>query len=242
MALLVLMYHRAQRGPFGNAPEMLDAHFATIAQTCHVVLPGEPCRADRLNACLTFDDAYYDFAVEVLPRLEKHRLRAVLAVPTGCVAEATAHAASDRLVVAADDAFRPGNAHAFCTWTELEAIARTGLVAFAAHGHAHVALDQPGADLAREIEASGNQLEQRLACPVSTFVFPYGRYSRAALRRATRRYRTVFRIGGASNRDWRHQPVYRVNADNLRAADEPFRRGRLLAYRTRSIWNRLRGR
>jgi len=242
MTLLVPMYHRARAERHGNAPEVLDAHFAAIAERAHVVVPGQPCRPDRLSVCLTFDDAYFDFRAIVVPLLQKHGLRAVLAVPAGCILDGTSRSSPERLNLATEDAFRPGNGHGFCTWPELFEIAQTDCVAFAAHGFHHVRLDDPAANLEEEIDRPAEVLQRRLGCEVTSFVFPYGRYNRQSLARATARYRHVFRIGGASNDGWRRQPLYRVTADNLVSPTDLVASSRLLRFRARRVWNRLRGR
>src|SRR5207253_3666710 len=87
MNLLVLMYHRARAGRHGNDPAMLEKHFRHIAANYRNVLPGDALDANRLNVCLTFDDAYFDFYATVYPLLMRHQLRAVLAVPPLVVRE-----------------------------------------------------------------------------------------------------------------------------------------------------------
>jgi peptidoglycan/xylan/chitin deacetylase (PgdA/CDA1 family) len=242
MSLLALMYHRAQPGPHGNDPALLDAHFAHIAAHCACVLPGDPLDAQRLNVCLTFDDATYDFYAVVHPLLEKHGLRAVLAVPPIVVTENAAAPPATRLRSAAAADWRHPDYDGFCTWGELRQLAHSGRVAIAAHGFTHCRLDEPGADLHTEIVASKRLLAARLDCPVDSFVFPYGRFSPAALACARENYRHAFRIGGADNPGWDRPLLYRVTADNLRTPAAPFTARRRTAQRARRYWNRLRGR
>ncbi|MEO5959232.1 MAG: polysaccharide deacetylase family protein [Opitutaceae bacterium] len=242
MSLLILMYHRARAGRHGNAPEMLDAHFAHIARRHACVLPGEPLNSARLNVCLTFDDAYFDFYAIVFPLLGKHSLRAVLAVPPIVVSEHAVESPAERLRVEADVNSSQSNPGGFCTWTELHEMTQSGRVMVAAHGFTHCRLDRETADLHKEIAGPQNLLAARLGQPVDTFVFPYGRFTRAALTRVRRTYRYAFRIGGADNRGWAGSPLYRVDADRMSAADALFTTARRNGYRVRYLWNRLRGR
>jgi peptidoglycan/xylan/chitin deacetylase (PgdA/CDA1 family) len=242
MTLLALMYHRAQAGPHGNTPEMLDAHFAHIAQHCRCVRPGERLSADRLNVCLTFDDGYFDFYAIVYPLLKKHALRAVLAVPPVVVHEQTSIPFEARLSSAPDVNYNHPNYGGFCTWTELREMAHSPEVSIAAHGFTHCRLDREGADLHTEIVVPQSLLSSRLDRPIDTFVFPYGRFSPAALSCAQKIYRHAFRIGGADNPDWDRQLLYRVDADRLTSPHAPFTAARRARYRARYLWNRLRQR
>lgn len=241
MRLLVLMYHRARAGRHGNTPSRLDAHFAHIAHHHRCVLPGEPLDPTQLNVCLTFDDGYYDFYVHVRPLLQTHGLRALLAIPPALILESTGHSAAERLEIDADTAFARPERAGFCTWEELRVLASEGIVRFAAHGQTHRRLDNPEVDLSAEITDPKTELIRNLDVPVESFVFPFGRYSPRALQAARARYRHVFRIGGASNREW-SRLLYRVDADEMTSPTALFAPSRLLAYRARRWWNRSRGR
>jgi peptidoglycan/xylan/chitin deacetylase (PgdA/CDA1 family) len=242
MSLLVLMYHRARAGQHGNSAAMLDAHFAHIAAHHRVVLPGEPLAGDRLNVCLTFDDAFFDFHAIALPLLRKHNLRALLAVVPGLIRENTGATRQERLNAGTRASLaRPDNG-AFCTWGELQEVAASGRVMFAAHGFTHQPLDAPGSNHELEIDTPRTVLSSRLGRSVESFVLPYGRFTRTVLQFARERYRHVFRIGGALNRSWEGQVLYRVGADRLSSPQGLFSPGRLLQYRVRGFWNRCRQR
>lgn len=236
MSLLALMYHRARSGPHGNSPAMLDAHFAHIAANYTCVLPGDKLDPARLNVCLTFDDASYDFYAVVFPLLAKHNLRALLAVPPVVVSERVGLESNIRLLVEPD--FTDGTGH--CTWSELREITRSGLVAIASHGFTHRALDEPTVDLHTEIVASKLLLSARLGCPVDSFVFPYGRFSPWALHMVQQHYTHAFRIGGGDNLNWKQPLLYRVDADRLASPTAPFRPASRFRQRARHSWNRLR--
>ncbi|MEO6244513.1 MAG: polysaccharide deacetylase family protein [Opitutaceae bacterium] len=240
MSLLVLMYHRASAGRFGNSPAMLDAHFQHIATNYPTVMPGEPLQPQTPNVCISFDDGYYDFYARIFPLLQRHKLRALLAIPSSVIFERTDAPESRRLEQSNQESFNHPSQGGFCTWPELEEMAASGHVTVAAHGFTHRALDDPKADLNTEVHAPKTILGSRLDQKIESFVFPFGRFSRPALFEARQRYRYVFRIGGALNRHWESRVLYRIDADEMTAPSALFRRDNLTRYQTRFLWNRLR--
>ena len=229
MSLMVLMYHRARQGPLGNSPEMLDAHFAHIASNYACVLPGEALDTQRLNVCLSFDDAYADFYSEVYPRLVRYGLRAVLAVSAGLIAPC---------LMAVPGQVLDGP---LCSWRQLRDMSKSGVVCIAAHGYLHGKLDEEQTDLEREVDLPQAVLAEAIGQRVDTIVFPYGRFSDQALARAQWRYSHFFRIGGAENEDWTGL-TYRISADEMSSPTSVFSWQRRLSYRMRYRWNRLRSR
>lgn len=183
--LLILMYHKAGFSKRSNSPAMLDEHFAAIKRY-PIVLPGQPLTSG-LNLCLTFDDATADFADIIYPLLQKHNLPALLAVPT----------------VLLDT---PG----YCSWSALQAMN----VTFASHTHTHANL-KTATNLTYELTHSKMLLEDKLGQPIDTFVFPFGAYSKQAIKEAKKHYSYLMRIGGAYNFSWNDPLLYRVSADNL---------------------------
>lgn len=242
MRLLVLMYHRARAGRHGNPPDMLDAHFGELARRTRNVMPGEPLDPRRLNVCVTFDDGTFDFCDVVFPLLRKHGLRALLAVPPRFVQERADASAAVRSALESDTAFAAPERGGFCTWPELKEMSASGHVQVAAHGFSHCRLDADNVDVAAEIDGAGDRIAARLERPVEAFVFPFGRFSRRTRDAALRRYRYVFRIGGAMNRNWSRRVLYRVDADRMATPTSLLSGGRVAAYRARYFWNRLRGR
>ena len=177
MSLLVFMYHRASAGRHGNDAAILDRHFALLARDHPCVLPGEALPARRLSVCLTFDDAYVDFYATVHPLLQKHGLRALLAVPVAAIRDRHDAPLKARLALCASR--RPdGASAAHCTWQELADMAATGVVAMAAHGYSHTALDRADADLDAEIvrpkailaARTGSSVDRCRPCTVSRSV------------------------------------------------------------------------
>ena len=240
--LLVLMFHRVW--PTGDAtpPDELATLFEDIAARRHCVMPGEPLRSDRLNVCLTFDDAYFDFHHTVLPLLRRYGLRALLAVPSGLIPEVMHAPAAERLVAGGDASNPEYVTPALCTWRELQEIAESGLVEIAAHGRTHRRLDGVNCDLEREIISDGALLAQRLRVRVENFVFPYGQFSPEALACVRANYRHAFRIGKASNTGWDEGVLYRIAGRGVGDPDAFFSSVALRRWRWRRWWNRLRGR
>lgn len=240
MSLLVFAYHRAAAGPYGNDPTVLDAHFGHIARHHRCVLPGEALDSVKINVCLSFDDATFDFYAVVFPLLKKHGLRALLAISPGFVRERIEAPAEERLREPTDAADAHPSRGGFCTWPELRELADSGRVAIAAHGYTHCPLDRPGSDLLAEISIPQSLLAARLGQPVESFVFPYGRFSPAALRAVRDTYRYAIRLGGSDNRGWNRRLIYRIGADRMESPDACFNPTRLAAYRIRYFWNRIR--
>lgn len=238
MTLLVLKFHRAR--PAGaSSPEILDRVFQHVVRHCHCVLPGEPLEARKINVCLTFDDAYYDFYHTVFPRLREHGLKALLAVPVGLCPESTDYSAEERLDLLDkfEMPYRPFAS--FCTWTELGELAQSGCVGFAAHGMDHIALDGDDVDLQREIVEPKHVLKQRLGAEVASYIFPYGRTTRRAWRLVQDHYRYAFTDGHATNRGWDAQRLHRVAVSHFSDPIEIFTSARLRQLRWRGVWNQL---
>jgi peptidoglycan/xylan/chitin deacetylase (PgdA/CDA1 family) len=242
MSLLVLMFHRARSGRHGNAPEMLDAHFAHLAHRAKNVLPGESLTAGALNICVTFDDGYYDFHATVFPLLRKHQLRALLAIPPHFIRDEVTTPSAERMRMEIEPAFAEPERGGFCTWPELKEMVQSGHVTVAAHGLTHRRLDAADVDLTREIDEPGRILRERVGGTVDSFVYPFGRCTPAVIERTRRSYRHVFRIGGAINRSWDQRVLYRVDADAMEGPWSLLEPRGLLFYRARYLWNRVRGR
>ncbi len=243
--LLILAYHRAVIGRYGNAPQVLRAHFSYIRDRFPVVVPGDPLDPKRLNLCLTFDDAFVDFYLHVFPLLREFSLRAVLAAPTAFILENTALAPEERLSVSHEDAmtgevFR--DKAPFCTWREIREMAAGGLVHIASHSHFHSNLIDPAADLELEIRRSKSILEENLNAQVSTFVYPYGKVNGEVHHAVHRHYPYAMRLGSALNRDWApsNQPLCRVPADGAPNIDRLLHWNRLLSYRLKRVANSVR--
>jgi hypothetical protein len=240
MTLLVLTYSRANAIEAGNSVEMLDAHFEYIAANCQAVLPGEPLSSDRLSVCICLQGGFYDQYAHIVPLLRGHRLKAVLAIAPGTIRDRVTASRVERLATGSADASTYSGADAFCTWSELEEIARSWDIVFAAYGYTARPLNDPDADLETEIHVPRTLISTRLGVRVNSFMFPFGRCTRPAIEEARTAYEYTFGNGSAANGDWHQRVLHTISADNLKHPSEPFEAGRLLYYRSRRLWKRLK--
>jgi peptidoglycan/xylan/chitin deacetylase (PgdA/CDA1 family) len=240
--LLSLFYHRIGKGKWANSPEMIEAHLTQIAASYRTVFPLEPLSFFEVALCLVFDDAYFDVYHYVFPLLKKLGLKAVIAVPTSLIQERTALSAETRLSVPTKEAMSTPQLCPFCTWEELNEMVKSGHVQIASHSHTHCPLSSDGIDLDLEIWGSKAKIEQKLGVEVNAFVYPLGKFSRGLQKKVSQCYPLAMRIGTAWNLGWGSGLIYRVLADHLEAADEPFRWSRWLRYSWFYALNRSRGR
>lgn len=198
-----LMLHGVGSGKHENPLPMLDALFAHIKKYPSV-LPGDPLQKG-LNVCLTFDDARTDFYTDVLPLLRKHKLKALLAVPTSFVGKPN-----------------------YCSWAMLKECVKSGHVAIASHSHTHPNMLN-GYDES-ELLLSKKLLEENLGIPVDTFVYPYGRCNAAICADVARIYRYSMRIGSGYAKTW-GPLMMRIPADQLKTPTSLFAPHRRLRWR-----------
>lgn len=158
---------------------------------------------------LTFDDGFADFYSQALPVLESNSFTATLYVCTAFVGE------TSRWLQREGEAGRP-----MLTWEQLSDISARG-VECGAHGHTHSALDAMSARQARqEILRPRQILEDKLACRISGFAYPFGYYSQAV--------RQIVRDCGYSS-------ACAVRYALSSTGDDPFALARLIVTRNMDI-------
>ncbi|WP_194848573.1 polysaccharide deacetylase family protein [Candidatus Neptunochlamydia vexilliferae] len=238
--LLALLYHKIGNGKYANSLEKLEEHFAFIASHYPTVHPGE--KLASTSVCLTFDDAFFDFYHLIFPLLQKYHLKALLAVPTAYIPENTPLSPEERLdkVATFPDKAPPIPSPAFCTWEELKKLAASPLIQIASHSLHHRPLNSSHVDAEKELLDSKKVLESKLHCPITSFVYPFGIFDKKVHSLARQHYSHIFRIGNASNFSWNQNLIYRINADQLPAANFPFRPQHQLKHTPRYFLNRLR--
>jgi len=218
--LLALLYHRVSSGKYANSLEMMEEHLSYIAKTFPIALPGDPLSLGKIQVCLTFDDAYYDFYHYVFPLLKKLKLRALLAVPVKYILPTTSIAPEKRLRVPYSLAME-GNTYQelapFCTREELQEMAGSGSVQIASHSFSHQNLLAPGIDRIKEIIISKKILESWLGVTISTFVYPLGKFDSSLHAEVKLHYPFAMRIGSACNFSWNNHNglTYRILCDGL---------------------------
>ena len=245
--MLAFLYHRAGAGKYANSPEMMERHFAWIAKRYRTVWPGEALSPFRLDVCLTFDDATYDFYHYVFPLLKRYHLKALLAVPVYFIQESSDLSPTVRLSVPYSAAMKGDTFRTsvpFCTWAEIKEMVQSQHVQIASHSYYHLDMLSSGLDLDLEIEGSKRALEEKLQTPVRTFVYPLGKFDRRLHRMVKRHYEFAMRIGTAWNTSWQNQTgiVYRIISDNLQTPDQHFCWQRKISYFWFYLLNSLRRR
>lgn len=167
----ILMYHYIEhvkdagdkiRISLNILPETLDKQIQTLADAGYTFITASDL-ADILDGIkpippkpimLTFDDGYRDFYTGAFPILKKYNVKSVAYIISGFIN-------------------KPNN----LTDSQLEEIAKSGLVEIGAHTVHHLALkglsDQTAKD---EIINSKIQLEQKLGIPITAFAYPYGSF------------------------------------------------------------------
>jgi len=242
--LLILMYHRVHGA--GRVPNALSTHLRYLRDHHPLVLPGDALTHGSVNVCLTFDDATVDFRYQVFPLLEALAGRALVAVPTGCIAANTQGSLDSRLAAQQAAAMSGGYAvtgSPLCSWQELHEMQGGGRVLCASHSHSHADMSAPDTDVERELELSSAALRHHLGQAPSTFVYPYGRTRRDIQARVGRRFRYAMRIGSAINVDWSGNGglLYRVDAEHFWPDGKVWSFTDAVRWRLKYLANRLRG-
>jgi peptidoglycan/xylan/chitin deacetylase (PgdA/CDA1 family) len=199
-----------------NPIDAFREHLAYLAKHYPIVVPGEPLVKNKINLCITFDDAYYDFYHTVFPLLQTFQIPAVLAIPSGLIIEDTKLSSQSRLEIPYDDAMATNASRAgLYTWQEIREMLATNLVIPASHGMTHQAITMDNFE--QEIILSKQLLEKKTGKDITTFVYPYGHIKRAVHRKVRENYSFAMRIGSASNRNWQnaHRVCYRINGDDF---------------------------
>jgi len=225
--LLTLLYHRVGTGKYATPLPLLQKHFRLIKDKYVDCFPGD--RLTRNSICLTFDDAQFDFYHLIFPLLKQLKLKAVIAAPVKYIQEETTLSTEERLKVPLKEIMTEGvyqTKFPYCTWKELKEMVETGLIRIASHSYSHPNLKLDSVDLTEEVILSKHILEKKLGCEIDTFVYPYGKMNRATHLLVKRHYKYAMRIGSAYNWNWQNRDglIYRVSGDNMRSADEPFKR------------------
>lgn len=215
--LIILLYHRAFACRYGNSIETLEQHFCYLKKHHILSLPSEsPYIGKKLRVCLSFDDATYDFYHFVYPLLKAYNLKALLAVPAGYIADHHTLSSENRLKALSNFSFQKNPpSYAFCSYQELKEMTESGHIEIASHGMHHIDLSQSPSSLELELKESKTLLESKLGHPVTSFVFPYGKYNQNVLFQAKKYYSTLLRIGNGINFSWKDSLHYRICADQI---------------------------
>jgi len=125
-----------------------------------IVLPSKP-------VVLSFDDGYQNLYTHALPILQQYAFPAVAFIPTGKIGT------TDRQDNAWDAPEAPYKA-AHLLWSEIEAMAATGLVDFQSHTVTHPDLEAAGINVVWELAQAKHDLAAHVHQAVDFFSYPCG--------------------------------------------------------------------
>ncbi len=234
--LLTLLYHRV------DSLQKLTNHLRYIKEHYPVVLPGDPLKKGRINVCLTFDDAYFDFYHLVYPLLRRLKIKTLLAVPTSYIMDTTTVPPGSRLKAIKTYRFtHPHHSPAFCLWNEIKEMQDSGFVHIASHSHKHCDMRLPNIDPIDELCESKYLLETKLGCHIESFIYPYGYFNQEVHLTVKKHYPYVMRVGNALNYSW-HNLIYRITAHHLPKPNSPFTFKNQIHYFFKYIINQARNR
>lgn len=142
------------------------------------------------NVLLTFDDAYDDLYTELMPEIDRRKLRPLVLVVVDCIGKTNAW-----------DENQPVRKRSTLTLEQMREMQRAGVV-FGSHSLTHPLLTSlKDCELRREVSDSKAKLEDLLGVPVEWFGYPYGdadRRVRAAV--AETGYKAAVTTNGGFNR------------------------------------------
>jgi len=232
--LLTFSYHRINSDKYSNSDKILEDHLSHIAKKYNVVLPDDKLNPFKLNICLSFDDAFYDFYKYVFPLLKKLKIKAILAVPIKYILDTTSIDEGSRLKVPYKDAMKNDTYKTkapFCTWQEIKEMVDSKLVKIASHSYNHVNLIE-STNLDLEIVKSKEILEKKLQTEITTFVYPMGKFNEKIHKKVKEHYKYVMRLGSAINFSWQNisSITYRIMSDNLKTKNENLKLKNYISY------------
>ncbi len=232
--LLTFSYHRINSDKYSNSYKIFKNHLMHIANKYKVVLPKDKLNPFKINICLSFDDAFYDFYKYVFPLLKKFKLKAILAVPIKYILETTSIKDDIRLSVPYKDAMK-GDIYKtkapFCSWQEIKEMVDSNLVEVASHSYNHVNLITSN-NLSLEIIKSKEILEKKLNTEITTFVYPMGKFNEKVHKMVKLHYKYAMRLGSAINFSWQNisSITYRIMSDSLKTKNENLKLKNYISY------------
>jgi len=236
------MYHHINSDKFSNSKNVFEKHLEYMAKKFNIVLPGD--KLSKINVCLVFDDAYYDFYYFVFPLLKKYNAKAMLSVPVKYILEDTDLSSNKRLSIKHSDMMRDSNYikyAPFCTWKEINKMVDSDLVGISSHSFSHIDLSQENVNFDLELKKSKEIIESKIKQCINSFTFPYGQSNERLKSNVTKYYKYSFGIGGIDNRTWDgfNKILYRIYADDLKFFNDRLSLKSLLLYRLRGFKWRL---
>jgi len=218
--LVSLMYHHIESDQYSNSIKLINAHFEFISNKYKTIFPNEYKKSFlRIELCLVFDDAYFDFYFYVFPLLKKYDIKVILAVPTKFILDHSTLPDVDRLEQKHNDIMIGTNYkkfESFCTWTEIKEMVDSGHVIIASHGNKHQNLLMVDKDSCiNELLNSKEKIKEKTGIDTDIFVYPFGKYNKDIYNVTKEYYKYQFSIGKLINLDIKKSIIYRVYADDM---------------------------
>ncbi len=231
-----MMYHHVNSDRCSNDLSMLEKHLEYISNNYISTFPTDK-KLPKNSICLVFDDGYYDFYKYIFPILKRLNLKALLAVIPKYILDDTTLSDEKRLGYEHNDLLKEYKNATLCTYKELKEMVKSGLVQVVSHSYSHLNLVEEGIDLTQELKLSKEILEEKLDIKVESFVYPFGKYNQKVLNECKKYYKYSFRIGNGVNFDFSgiNGVIYRIDGDNLKTPDEPFRFKNMIKYRFKTF-------
>lgn len=154
------------------------------------------------NLLITFDDGYADNWICAYPALKAAGMSAVVFATTARITDSPARPTM------ADGAACPvtvkdeRTSQGFLSWSELRAMADSGVFEIGGHTHTHKEFDKKAvyADLDGELKTSFELIEKNVGVKPLSMAWPWGAYESAWPQAAAKAgYKTVFTTVGGSN-------------------------------------------
>jgi len=242
--LLCGMYHHINSNNFSNSIDTFEKHLMYMKNKFNIVLPGDELR--KVNMCLVFDDAYYDFYYFVFPLLKKYGVKAMLSIPVKYILDDTDLSSNKRLSVKHSDIMKENNYikyTPFCTWKEITQMVNSNLVGISSHSFSHIDLTQKNVNYDLELKKSKEIIESKIKQPICSFTFPYGQFNERVKSNVAKYYKYLFGIGNIDNITWNgfKGVLYRIYCDDLKSFNDKLSFKYLLMYKIRRLkWQIIR--
>lgn len=234
--LISLLYHKIKK----QNEKKIEKDFLFLSKKYKILFPKETLSKSKLNICITFDDAYFDFYYIIFPILKKFKIKALLSVPSKYILNKTNIDPQIRLNV--KNPFLNYKKAPFCTFYELKKMQDSGYVEIANHSYSHSNLIH-SRDLEKEILFSKKILEKNLNKEISTFVYPFGKFNKKVHLFVKKSHKYIMRIGSSLNFSFNNfnNLTYRIVADEKNLKDI-LKTSKYPLYFFNFLKNSLRGR
>ncbi len=136
--------------------------------------------ANERSVVITFDDGYADNWVYAFPSLKKFNFRAIIFVVTKFIQpEGKLRPTCEEGGKISDTQSAERASEGFLNWTEIMAMAASGLVEFGSHTHTHRQFDERRAylNMNEELARSKKEIERRLGQWCGAIAWPWGQFS-----------------------------------------------------------------